>query len=254
MSSLSRLPQLIVLLSTVVTIAVNALANILPFNGQTSGQVSNKYFTAFTPAGYAFAIWSVIYTGLILFSVYQSRGVVLEPLRAIRKWVIISNVANAAWLPLFHYEYFGLSIGVIAVLLYALVQINLLLDSTPATTAGLWLARVPFGIYFGWVTVATVANVAVGLTAYQWSGWGLRPEHWSIIMLAVGILVASWVQARIRQYVPYLIVFVWAYWAIAEGQPDLLVQQTAKVGAFVAVALVVYRFVKQQNNTTQKQQ
>lgn len=245
-----RLLQFVLMLSTAVTIAVNGLANALPFNGQTSGQVSNKYFTAFTPAGYAFAIWSVIYTGLIIFSMYQSRAAVLERFRDVRKWVILSNVANAAWLPLFHFEWFALSIIVIVVLLYSLARINLILDATQTgSMSDLWLARVPFGVYFGWVTVATIANVAVALTAYRWDGLGLSPEQWSVTMLVVGLLVGGLVQARIRQYTPYLVVLVWAYWAIAEGQQDVLVQQTAKMGAFVAVGLGVYRFIKAQSTT-----
>ena len=86
--------QLLVILTTIITLIVNSLANIIPFNGQTSKQVSDKYFTTFTPAGYAFAIWSVIYIGLLAFTIYQALPSQKERFNKVRDWVIISNLAG----------------------------------------------------------------------------------------------------------------------------------------------------------------
>ena len=239
--------SLLVLLSTTLTITVNALANILPFNGQTSAEVSNHYFTSFTPAGYAFAIWSVIYLGLLAFSIYQALPSQLQRFQELRTWVIVSNVCNALWLPLFHYEVFVVSILVIGSLLYSLQRINASLDRQAATDLStILMARRTFGIYFGWVSIATIANVAVALTAHQWDGFGLSHEHWAVVMLIVGLLVGLGVQSRIQSYAQYLLVFAWAYWAIHEGQSDLLVQQVAQLGAFVALGAIVVRFVRNQ--------
>lgn len=246
-----RIQSFVVILTTAITITVNALANILPFNGQTSAQVSDKYFTAFTPAGYAFAIWSVIYTGLIIFSIYQVLPSQLTRFQSVRPWVILSNIANALWLPLFHYEVFSLSIVVIVILLFSLLRINQLLDPSPILPSDrfIWFAQIPFNVYFGWVSVATIANVCVALTAAGWNAWGLPHEQWAMIILTVGIGVAALVQSQFCSYMAYLLVFVWAYWSIAEGQPNLMVQQTAQLGAFVALALIVYRFVRGQQKT-----
>lgn len=245
--------QLLVILTTIITLTVNSLANIIPFNGQTSKQVSDKYFTTFTPAGYAFAIWSVIYIGLLAFTIYQALPSQKDRFNKVRDWVIISNLANALWLPLFHYEQFGLSILVILTLLFSLQRINLSLDNQQDDATTTWLvARIPFGIYFGWVSVATIANISVALTAALWNGFGLGQELWAVIILSAGLLVGLFVQSKIGAYLAYLLVFVWAYWAIYEGQTDLIVKQVAQLGAFVAVGMIVFRFVQGQKTASSR--
>ncbi|MGI6209258.1 MAG: tryptophan-rich sensory protein, partial [Anaerolineae bacterium] len=204
-----------------VVILVNALANILPFNNQTTGQVSDRYPVLFTPAGYIFSIWSLIYLGLIAFSVYQAMparrdGRLLDRIG----WLyVLSGVANAVWIFLWHYELLPLSILVMFILLGSLIAIYLRLDigRRPVPTQEFWAVHVPFSIYLGWITVATVANAAVVLYSVDWGSFGISPQAWTIIMLAVAAVLAAATSVT-RRDIAYNLVIVWAFSGIAVRQ------------------------------------
>ncbi|GAB4243702.1 MAG: tryptophan-rich sensory protein [Ekhidna sp.] len=137
-------------------ISINALANILPINGVTTGEVSALYDNYFTPAGFTFSIWSVIYLGLVVFVVYQftSRNFNAESLGYL---FLINGLANVSWIVVWHYGYLILSVLIMGVLLFSLIKIN------EAASSASRFVRLPFQIYLGWVCVATVANIAVCL-------------------------------------------------------------------------------------------
>jgi hypothetical protein len=207
-----------VLLAVVGTIIINGLANALPFNGLTTGGISDRFQVYFVPAGYVFAIWGLIYLGLILLAIYQ-----LLPaqranprLQRVRGALIVSCVANSAWIFLWHYELFPWTLLVMGALLVSLLVIYLRLGiGRAATTVGeRWLVRVPVSIYLGWVTVATIANVTSVLENARWSGWGIAPATWAVIMLAVGALVA-WAMSLTRRDAAYDLVLIWAFVGIA---------------------------------------
>ena len=152
--SLTR--QLIIILSVVATIVVNGLANALPLNGQQTGEVSDRFPVYFVPAGYVFAIWGVIYAGLIAYAVYQALPAQRTNLRlaAIDAPFVIASLANIVWIFLWHYEVFPGTMAVMLVLLGALMTIYLRLgiNKFKVPSAERWAVHVPFSIYLGWIT------------------------------------------------------------------------------------------------------
>ncbi len=215
------LRQIAVFLSTLAVIVVNGLANTLPLNGQTTGEISDRFDVFFVPAGYVFSIWGLIYLGLLVYSIYQILPSQRENPRLQRTgWLyVLSCAANVAWLFLWHYEFFVWTIAAMGALLLLLIAIYLVLDTgrsrvPPAET---WLVRVPFSIYLGWITVATIANATSLLE--NWNGWGLAPEWWAVIMLAVAAIVTSLVSLT-RGDVAYVLVIVWAFAGIAVKHSD----------------------------------
>jgi benzodiazapine receptor len=220
------------------TIAVNGLANAIPFNGQTTGEVSDKFDVLFVPAGYVFAIWGIIYLGLLAFGIYQVLPGRRENLRLgrIGYLFVLGSLANIAWLPLWHYERFPLSLVAMVVLLLSLIGIYLELDIGRARVPLVEKAAVdlPFSIYLGWITVATIANVTDVLDYVGWGGWGIGPEVWTIVMLLAGLAIAAAVSFT-RGDIAYSAVLVWAYIGIAIKQSDT---PSVVTGAWIIAALI----------------
>ncbi|QYK51486.1 MAG: tryptophan-rich sensory protein [Anaerolineales bacterium] len=206
---------------TLLTITVNALANILPINGQTTGEISDRFAIRFVPAGYVFSIWGLIYIGLIAFAIYQAaparRGNKLFDQIAPAYW--LASLANAGWILLWHYEQFPLTLAVIAVLLASLIAIYREVKSTKADTSFRWCVQIPFAVYLGWVSVATIANASQVLTYLQWGAWGLSAESWAVIMLVVASVLGAAMLLRERD-AAYTLVLVWAFVGIALKQAD----------------------------------
>jgi len=205
---------------TLFTITINALANILPFNGQTTGEISDRFAIRFVPAGYVFSIWGLIYLGLIVFAIHQAlpsqRGTkVLDQIAPVY-W--IASLANTAWIVLWHYEQFPITIIVIVILLLSLIAIYRKVD-TKADASFRWCVQLPFSIYLGWVSVATIANAAQVLTYLEWNAWGLSADTWAVIMLAVASLLGVVMLLRERN-AAYALVLVWAFVGIALKQAD----------------------------------
>ncbi len=234
-----KLRQVLVVFSVVTMIVMNYLSNAGAFGGKTNGEISDKYHTLITPAGYAFSIWGLIFLGLLAFAVYQALPTQRENprFRAIGWLVVVNTLGNAIWSPLFNNERIGIALLVILVMLatVALIEHRLLawprvpvvapdLDATlpesPASTAETWLARVPFSIYFGWLTVATILNVAVFLKATAFDLGSLPETTWAMGVLVVGLVVGAVVFNRFRS-VAYMLVFAWAYLAIAREQAGI---------------------------------
>jgi hypothetical protein len=238
------LRQIAVVLSTIAVLVVNGLANALPLNGQTTGQISDRFDVYFVPAGYVFAIWGLIYLALIGYSVYQALPTQRENPRLQRTgWLyVVSCAANVAWLFLWHYEIFRWTIVAMAALLLLLIAIYVILGigRSRVPTAETWLARVPFSIYLGWITVATIANATALLDYLHWDGWGIAPEWWAVIMLVAGAIIAALVSLT-RGDVAYILVIAWAFAGIAVKQSaTTLVAATASaMAALVLLTLLV---------------
>ena len=230
--------QVAVLLSTVAVIVVNGLANALPLNGQTSAEIANRLPIYFVPAGYVFSIWGLIYLGLLAYSIYQVLPSQRQNprLRRIGWLYVLSCLANIAWLFLWHYEFFELTAVAMAALLLLLIAVYLALGTgrTRVSPAETWLVRVPFSIYLGWITVATIANVTSLLDYLKWSGWGISPDLWAVIMLIVATIIASAVSLS-RGDVAYALVIIWAFVGIAVKHSATT---NVAVTAWVAVAVV----------------
>lgn len=214
--------RILTILFTFITLTVNGLANILPFNGQTTAEISNRFPIRFVPAGYVFSIWGVIYIGLMAFAVYQllpaqKKSKVLDQIAPLY-W--LASLANALWIFLWHYEYFPLTIVVMLILLLSLIAIYRRLRIYGLQTVGFhWCVQVPFSIYLGWISVATIANAAQLLYFLEWSAWGLSPELWAGIMLAVATTLGLLMLRRERD-VAYVLVLIWAFVGIAVAQAD----------------------------------
>jgi hypothetical protein len=189
-----------------------------------------------------FSIWGVIYLALIGFSIFQALPAQRDNprLRSVGYLYLLSCVANIAWIFLWHYEVFALTLVAMLTLLILLIVIYLRvgIGAVQVSTAEKWLVQIPFSIYLGWITVATIANVTSLLDYLGWGGWGIAPEVWAVIMLVAGTVIASAVSIT-RGDIAYVLVIVWAFAGIAvkhSGTP--LVSVTAGLMA-VVVALTL---------------
>jgi benzodiazapine receptor len=235
--------QVLVVVSVLATLIVNTLANILPFNGITTAQVSNQFQVYFVPAGYVFAIWGVIYIGLIAYAVFQALPSQRENpvLRRTGYPVVVSGLANSVWLFLWHYGQFPLTmvvmLGLLAVLI--LIYLQLGIGRTKASAAETWAVRVPFSIYLGWITVATIANATDLLYWWRWDGFGISARNWTLILFAA-VLVIAGLMSLTRRDIAYNLVIVWALVGIAVEQSAAksILAASLATAVLVVVALV----------------
>ena len=163
-----KIRQILVIVSTLGVIVVNFLAATGKVNDKTTGELSDKYFTQITPAGYAFSIWSLIYLGLIAFTIYQALPAQTDNriFKKIRPVYIINALANCGWILAWHYELVPLSLLIMLILLGTLIYINLAVLNAE-TTAEIITTKVPFNIYLGWITLATILNAAITLVYFN---------------------------------------------------------------------------------------
>ena len=234
--------QVAVVVSVVATIAVNALASALPINGQTTGEISDSFDVFFVPAGYVFSIWGLIYLGLVVYAIYQALPAQAQSpdLGSIGYIFVLSSLANIAWILLWHYEVFPLTVVVMLILLVCLIAIYLRLDiGRKQVSSGMrWLVHLPFSIYLGWITVATIANVTALLAYWDWNGWGISPETWTVIMLAIATVVSGLVSFT-RGDIAYSAVLIWAFAGIAIKHEDTSTVATAAWIAVVITAILM---------------
>ena len=235
----SLLRQFIIAVCVVATIAVNALANALPLNGQQTGAISDRFAIYFVPAGYVFAIWGLIYLGLVAFAVYQALPAqrANPRLAAIDTPFIVASLANILWIFLWHYEVFPVTLVAMLALLGALLisYVRLGVGRFKVSAVERWMVHVPFSIYLGWITVATVANASQLLDFLKWGGWGIAPQAWAAIMLGVAVILAA-LMTLTRRDAAYLLVLAWAFVGIALKHAATT---TVAVSAWLATALVV---------------
>lgn len=207
------LRQFTVIVTILITLVVNGLANALPLNGLNTGQISDRFQVYFVPAGYVFSIWGVIYLGLIAFAVFQALPAQRQNprLRATGWWISLGGLANSVWIFLWHYQQFPLTLIAMLVLLATLIvtYLRLGIGKTVVPPAETWAVRLPFSIYLGWITVATVANVTSVLDYLKWDRFGLAPELWMGMTLAA-VLVIAVLMNFTRRDVAYALVILWA--------------------------------------------
>ena len=157
------LRQLVNVIGVIVALTVNGLANALPLNGKLTGAISDRFAVYFVPAGYVFAIWGIIYIGLLAFGIYQALPSQRENprLRSLGYWFALSCLANSVWIFFWHYLLFPLTLIAMLTLLVSLIVIyqRLRIGQAPVSAVERWTVNVPFSVYLGWITVATIANV-----------------------------------------------------------------------------------------------
>jgi translocator protein len=231
--------QAFVVLAVIATIVLNVLANALPFNNTNTGVISDSFPLYFTPAGYVFAIWGLIYLGLIAVAVYQALPAQREnPRLRSTGWLIVwSCVANIVWLFCWHYgfrtSWFWLTEVAMLALLGLLIMIYNRLGTgvTSVGAAETWAVRVPISVYLGWISVATIANTTITLYSLGWTGKSIA-EILTILLLAVGTALGLLMLFR-RRDIAYALVLVWAF--IGVGVPNQLAD--SKTVSFIAYLL-----------------
>jgi hypothetical protein len=236
------------LITVILALIVNVLASALPLNGQSTGEISDRFQVYFVPAGYVFSIWGIIYLGWLVFTIFQfQRSQKDNPrLRRLGYLFAMSNLANAAWLFCWHYNQFGLSVLVMLTLLGILIASYLRLDVNRAVVSPLeyWSVDVLFSVYLGWITVATVANISDWLFFIGWDGFGISAQVWTGVMLFVASLLGV-AMAVTRRDVGYLAVLVWAFAGIAVKQTSApLVVASAWMAAALMAGLAVFSMAR----------
>jgi len=208
------LRQFAVIVVTLLTLTVNGMANALPINGIQTGDISDKFPVLFTPAGYVFAIWGVIYLGMLAYTIFQALPAQrMNPrMRRIGWLYVISGLANSLWIFLWHYFLVGWSVLVMLVLLVSLILIYARLWPTryQVSRGEWWTTNLAFSIYLGWITVATVANETVFLYQAGWNAFGIAPELWTVIMLVVATGLGLFFGLRLFD-VAYVLVLIWSF-------------------------------------------
>jgi len=233
----------------IAVITVNALANILPLNGIPTGDIVNRDPVLFQPAGWAFSIWGVIYLWLAAFVVYglTPAGRANPRLQRISPLFLFTCAANTVWLFLWHWQRFPASLLVMFALLLGLIGIygGLRRDGVTPSTREWLLLWLPFSVYLGWVSVATLANTSVLLDRVGWDGGGVSLEVWTALMLVAALALAAVFGLRQADFA-YPAVVAWAAAAIAARQTGVeLVAPSAVVVAVAAAAFALVALVRQ---------
>jgi len=227
-------------LGFVATVVVNALANALPLNGYYTGELSDMYPNLFVPAGLTFAIWGVIYLLLGVFVIYQLSGSRTAVPR-IGLWFVIASLANCGWIFAWHFRYLVLSLIAMGTLLGALIRIYAAVEIGKNAVSRLekYCVHITFGVYLGWISVATIANITAFLVDRGWSGFGLSDQVWAIVMVLVSVGLALLFLAA-RRDIFYALVIAWALFGIivkqysTSGHLPLIVAAAGGMGVVLA--------------------
>lgn len=238
--------SILVLAATIGVIVFNWLAATGRLGSDTAA-ISDKYPTALTPAGYAFSIWSLIYLGMIAFSIYQMLPANLSRYRAVRSFYIFSSALNCAWLYFWHREQIVICFVVIVALCSTLAIICYHLRD-PKSLSDTWAAKAPFGLYFGWVTAATLVNLTIMLRFLKVGLSASAESLLAITLILLGTALAVLVRWKLTNYF-YPIAIAWALTAIAVKQGgQTLVVVAAAVGV-VACLVASLSFVMTLNSS-----
>ncbi|MGY6528345.1 MAG: tryptophan-rich sensory protein [Cyanobacterium sp.] len=238
-----RLRQWVNFIAIVAAFAINIWANIAPREELTIGEISTTFFpnVLIIPANYAFAIWGLIYVGLISLAIYQVLPTQSKNprLRQMGYYLAISSLSQIIWIFLFQSQLFALSVmamvGILIPLILLYLRLGINLTNLPFLPR--WLVNFPISIYFAWISVATIINIASALEIAGWSGWGISPELWTVIMMIISTIIAMVIIWQRRDSI-YGGVFVWAFVAIAlrQGQnPTLAIIAGVLAGLLVLI-------------------
>lgn len=221
-------------------IVVNYLATALPLNHKTTGELSDSFPNLFVPAGITFSIWGIIYLLLIIYCVIQFAGSNQIAISSISWLFGTSCILNALWIVTWHYGRLPLSLLVMLGMLVSLIFINIIIKDLP-----LGLIKASFGIYLGWICIATIANVTTLLVHYNWNGFGISEELWTILMIAVGALIVSITLYRLNN--PFIgLSVIWAFTGIIiKRQSDYRsIVITAVVALSILAVITVITFLR----------
>ena len=232
------------LLAVLIVLGVNAAANILPINGYETGELSDLNPTGFTPAGYVFSIWNIIYVGLIAygFSFIYASTAVRERGDSIRQLFLINAAANAAWIFAWHYRLVELSLVFMLVILVTLWFMHAKLRSQGRPTfKQAIVVDAPFSLYFGWISTATLANLGAVFYSQQFYPFALTMDQWALVTVITAIALYVWMGVITRDII-YCCVFIWAsigiyYQPVGISAP---VRLAALTGTFLLLLTVIW--------------
>ncbi len=209
------------LVAFTVVILINQLANALPFNDQTQAEISAQYPSLFTPAGFSFAIWGLIYLALLAFVIWQALPAQRKSgkIASVSRLFQVNCALNALWMVVWHYDLLALSMLVMLAILTTLVVIYRRLLATLRTAPFIehLVLYLPFSIYTAWISVATIANASVLQLAYGWNDIGMSAIEWTLFKLAVAGAVGATMIVKVRD-VPFALVIAWAAYGISVKQ------------------------------------
>ena len=240
------------LVGFIVMIAVNYLSNALPIGGRTQMDLAEYLGNFFVPAGFTFSIWGIIYLALAFFLFHSFRKKktpeVSENIQSIEYLFLVTCLLNAAWLFAWHYLQIGVAMLLMTALLVTLLMIYLKNHNRSLTGTNFWAFKLPFQIYTGWISVATIANMAALLTFYNFDGFGIAPQIWGTIMIVIATILGIMMLFKFRDFA-YPSVIIWALFGIyskraAIAADDLLMEKVA-LGCMVVLAIaIVFKVLK----------
>ena len=244
-SNLTSYYRYLNIIAFIVTIIINGLAgSTTTIGGQLTAQVSDENPTLITPAGYVFSIWGIIYLLLAIFIIYQAlpKNKTQPFQKQISFLFILSCIANIAWLFAWQYEQLPISVALMLVILASLIAIyqRLGIGKTKTSIKEKLAVHLPFSVYLGWITIATIANISATLVNVGWDGAGIDATTWAIVIVAVAVLITI-LSLAIRKDIAYALVIVWALIGIAakQIQNQTIVTLTQTSAIIIAIAIVV---------------
>jgi hypothetical protein len=248
--------QVTTLAAVIGSIVINTLSNVFPLNGVSVGKLSNTLFASvqIIPANYAFAIWGLVYIGLIALGIYQLQPSQRENPRLRRSGYLlaIACIAQCAWIYLFLARFFPLSnLAMLGILIPLMVMYQRLgIGRERVSRQERWFIHLPISIYLGWISVATIVNVATGLYSIKWDGWGIAPSVWTVVMMTIASVIAA-VMSIQRRDTAYVLVIVWALVAIAIRQSNTpLIMVTGWVLAIALMGITLVNELRPHSKTT----
>lgn len=258
---MSRNLTILNLLSVILVIIVNYFSQTLQLNNNTIGSLSQEYRNLFTPEGYAFSIWGVIFIALLIYCGYQIYCAFFSDrdddfIVETGPWFAIANFANAGWVVVWLYEFTGLSVILMFVILFSLIMVIRktrmeLWDAPSSTIVFTWW---PICLYAGWIAVATIANVASFLAKIGWDGWIFSDRQWTIIMILLAVILNLLIIYR-RNMREFAAVGIWALIAIYVRHSDRMpiIAYVALGGAvFIGIYVFYHGYVNRKTNPMYK--
>lgn len=226
-------------IAMIAVIVVNVLSNTLPINGQTAADISDRLEVLFTPAGYVFSIWSLIYVLLVIWLITIYRKVKDNRFNGkVGILFIISCIFNIAWLFRRHYEQFILSIIVMFFLLFTLIAIYKQYKNNETGFS----ERFPFSFYLAWLSVATIANVSYVLK-YNGVDLGISEVVGSLVLVGVAVIL-GYLAVAISKDIFFTLVIVWALVGIAVKTDDATMQYGTIVLTIILIIVALIHYMR----------
>lgn len=236
-----------------VTLGVNFLGAAGYINDSSQADVSARFQTLITPAGFTFSIWSIIYglmiISLIVMIVKYEDDYYHQAIEAITPLLWITFAANMVWIVTFSYILVG--IPTIFIVIYLLGLTSILMKLLSLNKERRWLLPLTFGMHGGWLFIATLVNISAFLVKIEWNGFGISETTWTIITMILSIVIVIYVLSQVKN-ATFTLPIAWAYFGIYKELQTAGSYGTLEVIALINMALLiamaVYVFVRNKNS------